>query len=175
MGVLGDKLIELGLQKEEVDKKDRKKQGMKGKLFAIKKHIEDMERLYNKYSQYSGNDAQDEYDILTALSYHFLYMVEGYKDVVQDIAVYNKQPTIDSLRSCIRYFSSEIINSSISNNVNAALDSFRTRNEAAHQYERDEEIAKVNLKNWINFSNEYKSIWALLYEYCLNHDMIKDL
>ena len=171
MTAIGDALKKAGLQTEEKTfKHDNIRITVETKIGYMKKHIDNIQRLLDKYYVIEG-DEQEEQDVISALNNHFIYMVEAFKDVLNNIRLYKKQGELKGLRDAVRYFG-EIAGEPLDSTVNGALETLIDRNDVAHRYEMYESISQKTLRNCVTYADDYKKICKILYAYCKQSGLI---
>lgn len=172
MTAIGDALEKVGLRVDNVvDSSEKIKIAVETKIGYMKKHIENIQRLIEKFYRIQG-DEQEEADIVSALNNHFIYMAEAFKDIIDCIKKQEEESSVSGLREAVRYFG-RITGDQIDGTVNDALETFIDRNDLAHRYELYETISQKTLRNCISYSQEYMQICKLIYQYCKEHGMIK--
>lgn len=172
MTTIGDALRKAGIQSDEknINSDDKIKITIETKIGYMKKHVDNIQRLVDKYFRIQG-DVQEEADVISALNNHFIYMVEAFKDILNGIIMKECGNGLNSLREAVRYFNSIVETLSVKS-LDAALETLIDRNDVAHKYEVYEAISQKTLRNCISYVSDYRQICKVIYDYCKTNGFI---
>ncbi len=169
MTLIGDALKKAGIQADDknINSDEKIRITIETKIGYMKKHIDNIQRLVDKYFRVQG-DEQEEADVISALNNHFIYMAEAFKDILNGIRKKESGNELTSLRESVRYFDSIAETDAL----DAALETLIDRNDLAHKYEMYEAVSQKTLRNCISYVADYKKICKLIYDYCKANGII---